>query len=57
MKIKVFLFAIVAVSMASNLYARNTPCSGKKGGISHCQGTKFVCKNQTISASKYACKL
>jgi hypothetical protein len=31
------------------------PCSGKKGGISHCSGKKFVCNNGTISASKKTC--
>lgn len=35
--------------------ARNTPCSGKKGGVSHCQGGKFVCKDGSISASKKTC--
>lgn len=32
------------------------PCSGKKGGISHCSGGKFVCKDGTISASKKVCR-
>jgi len=31
------------------------PCSGKKGGISHCSGTKFVCNDGTISRSKRKC--
>lgn len=31
------------------------PCSGKKGGISHCSGGKFVCKDGSISASKKVC--
>lgn len=35
--------------------AQNTPCSGKMGGISHCQGAKFVCKNGKISQSKKVC--
>lgn len=33
-----------------------TPCSGKKGGISHCSNGKFVCKDGSISASKKVCK-
>ncbi|MCY1548755.1 hypothetical protein D9M68_848830 [compost metagenome] len=33
----------------------NTPCSGKKGGIAHCSGAKFVCKDGTISQSKRTC--
>ncbi len=28
------------------------PCSGKKGGISHCDGSKFVCNDGSISASE-----
>ncbi|WP_201505165.1 hypothetical protein [Psychrobacter aestuarii] len=35
--------------------AQNKPCSGKMGGISHCEGTKFVCKNGKISQSKRNC--
>lgn len=31
------------------------PCSGSKGGISHCDGSKFVCKDGSISASKKIC--
>ncbi|WP_171476991.1 YdcA family protein [Acinetobacter pullicarnis] len=31
------------------------PCSGSKGGISHCSGDKFVCKDGSISASKKIC--
>lgn len=31
------------------------PCSGSKGGISHCDGSKFVCKDGSISGSKKVC--
>ncbi|HHX4932254.1 TPA: hypothetical protein ACVB6J_003669 [Acinetobacter baumannii] len=31
------------------------PCSGKKGGVSHCDGSKFVCNDGSISASKKIC--
>ncbi|EGU01036.1 hypothetical protein MW722_000606 [Acinetobacter baumannii] len=31
------------------------PCSGKKGGVSHCNGSKFVCNDGSISASKKIC--
>lgn len=31
------------------------PCSGKKGGISHCLGDKFACNDGTISQSKKKC--
>ncbi|WP_247650481.1 hypothetical protein [Enterobacter sp. Tr-810] len=36
--------------------AANKPCSGKKGGISHCSGEKFVCNDGTISKSKKVCQ-
>lgn len=32
------------------------PCSGKKGGISHCSKGKFVCKDGRLSASKKICR-
>ena len=52
--IAITLAAVVAV-FAATAQARNTPCSGKKGGVSHCSGGKFVCKDGTISRSKYTC--
>lgn len=37
--------------------ARNTPCSGKKGGVVSCtSGGKFLCKNGSVSRSKMECK-
>lgn len=36
--------------------AKNTPCSGKKGGVSHCAKGKFICKDGSISASKKICR-
>lgn len=33
----------------------NRPCSGKKGGVSHCSGGKFVCNNGSISRSTRTC--
>jgi hypothetical protein len=32
------------------------PCSGKKGGVSHCEGGKFVCKDGTTSRTKKICE-
>jgi hypothetical protein len=29
----------------------NEPCTGKKGGISHCQGDAFICNDGSKSAS------
>lgn len=31
------------------------PCSGKKGGISHCLGSYFVCRDGSTSQSKRIC--
>ncbi|PZV40551.1 hypothetical protein B5V02_00495 [Mesorhizobium kowhaii] len=35
--------------------ASNTPCSGHKGGVAHCQGRTFVCNDGSVSASKRDC--
>ena len=37
------------------VHAANTPCSGKKGGISHCVGSTFVCNDGSTSASTKDC--
>lgn len=50
----VFAVALLAMVCGSSL-AANTPCSGKKGGVSHCAGGKFVCNDGSISASKKVC--
>ena len=44
------------VLFATSAHAANTPCSGKKGGISHCQGRTFVCNDGSVSASKRSCE-
>lgn len=31
------------------------PCDRGAGGISHCQGSKFICKNGRVSGSKKIC--
>ena len=49
------VIAILMLSVAPSL-AKNTPCSGKKGGVSHCANGKFVCKDGSISSSKKACR-
>ena len=35
--------------------AANTPCSGKQGGINHCEGSAFICNDGTLSQSKKNC--
>jgi hypothetical protein len=48
--------AFAAVALACSVAAAgNTPCSGMKGGISHCAGATFVCNDGSISASKKIC--
>lgn len=50
-----FIISMLMMSPVVQANAQNKPCSGKMGGISHCQGAKFVCKNGKISQSKRAC--
>lgn len=50
----------ITLVMLSNLVmppamARNYPCSGSKGGISHCQGKTFICNDGSVSGSKKHC--
>ena len=41
--------------IAPSAQAANAPCSGSKGGISHCAGPRFVCNDGSVSASKRTC--
>ena len=57
---KLMVCAFLALSLTAGVAdARgkgNTPCSGKKGGISHCTtGGKFVCNDGSVSKSKRTC--
>ena len=53
---KTILAAFIFVCCwGSELYAANSPCSGKKGGISHCVGSTFVCNDGSTSASTKDC--
>jgi hypothetical protein len=48
--------ALLAFAMTGAAEARGrTPCSGKKGGVSHCLGKFFVCKDGSTSQSKKVC--
>lgn len=53
-----FLAICTAVLLISTpaMAKGNKPCSGKKGGVSHCSGGKFICKDGTVSASKKVCR-
>ncbi|AXY60186.1 hypothetical protein [Acinetobacter sp. WCHAc010052] len=54
---KVLFLSLLALSASTIVEAGKgrQPCSGKKGGISHCQGTKFVCNDGSVSQSKKVC--
>ncbi len=53
-KLGTYLFMGTLVSFYAD--AGRKPCSGSKGGISHCTaGGKFVCNDGSISASKKTC--
>ena len=50
------LLVVVAAVFSFDADARGRePCSGRKGGISHCSGTRFVCNDGSLSASKKVC--
>ncbi|HCM56120.1 TPA: hypothetical protein ACNVXF_001212 [Citrobacter freundii] len=50
------LLVCVCVILPVTSYAKNYPCSGKKGGVSHCSSDgKFVCNDGTKSKSKKIC--
>lgn len=55
---KVLILSLLAMSVSTITEAGRgkQPCSGKKGGISHCQGSKFVCNDGSISGSKKVCR-
>lgn len=46
---------ILLTMLLSSVHAANYPCSGKKGGVSHCAGERFVCNDGSISGSKRSC--
>ena len=56
MKFLLIITALCASLLSSSILAGNTPCSGKKGGISHCSNGKFVCNDGSVSRSKKICE-
>jgi len=52
----ILVSALIGLVSFNIAYARNYPCSGKKGGVSHCQNGKFICKDGSISSSKMVCR-
>ena len=54
---KRFLIMVAAAGFSvTSALAANTPCSGKKGGIDHCQGKTFICRDGSVSKSKKNCQ-
>lgn len=49
------LGALVLASLFGIAQAANTPCSGRKGGVSHCSGQLFICNDGSASQSKKVC--
>lgn len=52
--ISLFVVGLVAVTSTADARGRE-PCSGSKGGISHCSGAIFMCNDGTESQSKRNC--
>ena len=52
---KRLLLAWVVAALCGSSWAANTPCSGKKGGINHCENGRFICNDNSVSQSKKVC--
>ena len=51
----IVLVVSLLLSAPALTLAYNTPCSGKKGGVSHCENGRFICHDGTVSQSKKVC--
>jgi hypothetical protein len=56
MKCAIYILMAAVLAISTVALAKNYPCSKKKGGVSHCQGTLFICKDGSASQSKQNCK-
>ena len=54
---KKVLLVISAMLLATSVAAQNTPCSRGKGGISHCNGSTFICNDRSESQSTKDCSV
>ena len=45
---------LLAISVSADARGRE-PCSGRKGGIAYCSGSKFVCRDGSLSQSRRIC--
>lgn len=52
---KLLLSGLLASLLSLSVSAANYPCSGSKGGVSHCNGATFICNDGSTSASKRNC--
>ena len=52
---KKYLGTLLLLISANGFAADLPPCSGNKGGINHCEGTKFICNDGKVSGSKKDC--
>lgn len=50
---KIILLALLILPITG--WSGGEPCSGKKGGISHCEGSQFVCNDGSTSKSTKDC--
>jgi hypothetical protein len=46
---------LAVLCFTATAYSANHPCSGSKGGVDHCVGEQFLCRDGSISASKRVC--
>lgn len=59
MKVLISVIGVLGLTMATwdTASARGRePCSGSKGGVSHCKGGKFICNDGSASQSKRICE-
>lgn len=54
-RLAAILAVLASLAASGEAEAANTPCSGKKGGVSHCLGSYFICKDGSTSQSKRIC--
>lgn len=51
----ILALAAAVLLFSTTAEARNTPCSGKKGGVARCDGPRFICNDGSVSRSKQTC--
>lgn len=52
---KQIIALLCALALSGSVLAANTPCSGRKGGVSHCESGRFICNDGSVSQSKKVC--